>query len=62
MEKMKTLKFLAVSAVVLSLSGCLEESKDEKESCADRVRKEYKVPPGNVNTQNQMIQMQCEDK
>lgn len=34
----------------------------EYDKCVERVKKDYPVPPGNINEQNQMIEMECKDK
>ena len=36
-----------------------DQSGGDYGDCAARVRREYKVPPGNINAQNQMIQQEC---
>lgn len=54
--------------ILLTLSGCRvvedvqKAAKDDYSSCVDRVKRDYPVPPGNINAQRQMIEVECEQK
>lgn len=34
----------------------------EYDKCVEKVKRDYPVPPGNINAQNQMIEQECKDK
>lgn len=53
---------LPLMAFECSFGGQKEEgtgNKSARQQCIDRVRRDYPVPPGNVNEQNQMIRDEC---
>ena len=39
--------------------GDYEADKKKYEACVAKVKKDYPVPPGNVNAQTEMIQNDC---
>lgn len=50
-----------VAAVTPVFAADTPELKKWKE-CAAKVRKDYPVPPGNINALNQLIKEQCGDR
>ena len=54
----KKLFLLAALAVAIAFGDYAAEKK-KYDTCVAKVRKDYPVPPGNVNEQRQMIQNDC---
>jgi hypothetical protein len=57
-------KNLAICMLLsVGLSGCWEtDSKTSQQSCEEKIKKDYPVPPGNINAQKQMIEQECHNK
>lgn len=55
----------AVGVLLAAASPASAEDSPELKkwnACAAQVRKDYPVPPGNVNTQQQLIEQECGKK
>ena len=54
---------LVVAFLMTSAFSCGQSDADKSDgdyaSCAARVRRDYPVPPGNKNAQDQMIREEC---
>lgn len=50
---------VALSFLVTDASAADTAKLKEYKACVAKVKKDYPVPPGNVNTRNQMIKQEC---
>lgn len=55
----KFLLSMLLASIVPAIALASSEEKKEYDDCVARVKKDYPVPPGNVNAQNQMIRQEC---
>jgi hypothetical protein len=51
----------AAAAGVLLVTGVGAAHAETYAECVARVKKDYPVPPGNINAQKQMIEQECGD-
>jgi hypothetical protein len=48
-----------VALMATTLFADYAEDKKKYDACVAKVKKDYPVPPGNVNAQKQMIENEC---
>ena len=59
MKKVAKLLFLLLPLVPAVVSADYAADKKKYDECVAKVKKDYPVPPGNVNARNQLIKNEC---
>ena len=59
MKTLARLLLILLPLVPAVASADYEADKKKYDACVAKVKKDYPVPPGNVNAQNQMIKDEC---